>query len=403
MAVSTEIESESAKVQRLRELLPATAAGIYLDTAYRGPLPAETAAAMRDAEDWELRVGRATEGRAEDAAQRRAEARAVLAALVGADPADICLTTGDEQALTIAAWAPDWQRGDRVLALTTTSESVLASMHGVRARFEVELDLVDDASPAAVVEAITTRTKLVVLPYVSSANGALLPIEAIAAALRGSRAWLVVDASLSAGAVPVDVIGLGADFVAIAGDRWLLGPENTGGLWVGPRPRADGNAGFPGTGAFETLQRDVARPWPDARRFEPTGLARTQVLGLARSVGWLEMFVGLDWALERGQRLARHLHSALAAADGVEILTPTGLLATTIVFRLISWPVGEAADELRRRSFAIIGEAPQTDAIRASVAWFNTEEELDRFSAAVAEVARHTPDTLPRRPPLVVR
>ena len=82
------------KVARLRELLPATSAGIYLDTAYRGPLPAETAAAMREADDWELRVGRATEGRDEDLAQRVEEARAVLAALLVADPSEIVLTAG---------------------------------------------------------------------------------------------------------------------------------------------------------------------------------------------------------------------------------------------------------------------------------------------------------------------
>ena len=82
--------TDDDRVAQLRELLPATGAGIYLDTAYRGPLPAETAAAMREADDWELRVGRATEGREDDASQRRSEARAVLAALVGGDPADIC-------------------------------------------------------------------------------------------------------------------------------------------------------------------------------------------------------------------------------------------------------------------------------------------------------------------------
>lgn len=396
-------ESDEKKVTRLRDLLPATGAGIYLDTAYRGPLPAETAAAMREADDWELRVGRAAEGRAEDAAQRRAEARAVLAALVGADPADICLTTGDEQSLTISAWAPDWQRGDRALTLTTASDSVLAALQGVRARFGIELDLVWDASAQSISNAMTPRTRLVMLPQVAPETGAALPIADVASALAGPGAWLAVDATLSAGAVPVDPTILGADFVAIPGDRWLLGPEDTGCLWIGPRPRAAGKAAFPGSGAFETLHRDVARSWPDARRFEPGGLPRTAVLGLARSVGWLEMFVGLDWALERGQRLARRLHGALAAAEGVEVLTPLDGLASVVVFRLASWSVDEAADELRRRVFAIIGITPETDALRASVGWFNTEEELDRFAAAVAEVARHTPATLPRRPPLVVR
>ena len=82
---------EAAKLRQLRELLPATSAGIYLDTATRGPLPAETAAAMREAEDWELTVGRVWDGRDEDVTQRHEEARAVVAALLGADPARITL------------------------------------------------------------------------------------------------------------------------------------------------------------------------------------------------------------------------------------------------------------------------------------------------------------------------
>ena len=62
--------TDEEKVRQLRELLPATGAGIYLDTANRGPLSAETAAAMREADDWELRVGRVWEGRDEDVIQR---------------------------------------------------------------------------------------------------------------------------------------------------------------------------------------------------------------------------------------------------------------------------------------------------------------------------------------------
>jgi selenocysteine lyase/cysteine desulfurase len=392
-------ESDEEKVARLRELLPATGAGIYLDTAYRGPMPAETAAAMRDADDWELRVGRATEGRAEDAAQRRSEARAVLAALVGGDPAEICLTTGDEQALAIAAWAPDWKPGDRALTLATASDGILAALHAVRDRLGVQIDFADD--PARL--DVSDRTKLVMLPHVDPSTGTLLPITEVAGSITNTAAWLAVDASLSAGAVPVEAVSLGADFVAVAADRWLLGPEDTGALWVGPRPRAEAKATLAGSGAFETLQGEVAQPWPDARRFEPGGMPRTSVLGLARSVGWLEMYVGLDWAHERGARLARRLCGSLDGADGIELLTRADAMATTVVFRLRHWPTEEAAEELRRRVFAIIGTAAGGDALRASMAWFNTDEEIQRFAAAVAEIAQHTPESLPRRPPLIVR
>ena len=181
-----------------------------------------------------------------------------------------------------------------------------------------------------------------------------------------------VDATLAVGAIPIDVASLGADTIFFAGDRWLLGPKGA---------ERSGPGGSSGVGDG-IVDHDIGR---------------TSTLGLARSVGWLEMYVGLDWIYERGAALTRRLHAALTGTEGVEVVTPAEALATIVVFRLASWPVGEALDELRRRVFAIIGATPDGSALRASVAWFNTEEELDRFAAAVAEIARYTPETLPRR------
>jgi selenocysteine lyase/cysteine desulfurase len=284
-------ESDEAKVARLREQIPATSAGIYLDTAYRGPLPAETAAAMRDAEDWELRVGRATEGRAEDMQQRRAETRAVIAALIGADPDEIRLTP------------------DPIAGLTYLDPGLTA-----------------------------------------------------------------IDASLSAGAIQIDVASLDADAVAIPGDKWLLGPEGIGALWVSPRARQKG--------AF------ADRP--------EMALGRTQALGLARSVGWLEMYVGLPWIYERTSDLTDRLRSGLADIKQVALLSPDGM-AAVVCFRLPAWPIDAMLSELRHRVFAIVGATPDGEAVRGSVAWFNTEEEIDRFVSAVSEIAKYTPETLPRK------
>jgi selenocysteine lyase/cysteine desulfurase len=114
------------------------------------------------------------------------------------------------------------------------------------------------------------------------------------------------------------------------------------------------------------------------------------------------MYIGLPWIYERGTMLTRRLHDALSRTSRVDLVTPADALATVVVFQLTSWPVEEALNELRRRVFAIVGTNESGGAIRASVAWFNTAEEIDRFAAAVAELAGHTPDSLPRRPTLLV-
>jgi selenocysteine lyase/cysteine desulfurase len=310
--------AEAARVAALREQLPAAGAGIYLDTATFGPLPAEAAAAMREADDWELRVGRVTAGRDEDVAQRAAEAGAVIGALLGAGPEGIRLTHGLAEATRLA-------------------RQVLGR-------------------DAPLVE------------HVSSTTGAG------GAAVAGS----ILDVSNSAGAIALHADELGADALVLAADRWLLGPEGAAAVWLRDRA-ALGSAPA------------------------PAPLPRTTLVGLARSVGWLEMYVGLEWIHGRTAALARHLRAALAATPGVEVVTPDPPPAAIVSFRLPAWPVAEAADELGRRVFALLRPLSEHDLLRASVGWFNTADELDRFSAAVATLAAHTPATLPRRPPLVVR
>jgi selenocysteine lyase/cysteine desulfurase len=277
--------TDEARVRELRELLPATGAGIYLATHELGPLPAEAAAAMREADDWELRVGRVSAGRAEDVAQRDAEARSVVAALIGADPDELVLVHGVRHARELAA---------------------------AKAR----------------------------------------------------------DLSLLAGASPVSVVEAGTA-VFFACDRWLLGPEGTAAVWLPTAARA-------------AAVRQQADPLP-----------RTTLVGLARAVGWLEMYVGLDWIYARTAALAARLRDGLTALGGVN-LSATADAPHVLSFVIANWSAAEAADELSRRVFALLS-VDSARALQVSVGWFNSEAEIDRFVAAVAELAAHTPATLLRR------
>ena len=114
------------------------------------------------------------------------------------------------------------------------------------------------------------------------------------------------------------------------------------------------------------------------------------------------MYVGLDWITSRATGLARGALDLLAATPGVEVLTPPERMAALVTFRIARWGAQEALDELARRTHAIARVVAPLDAIRISVGFFNTEAEIARFCDAVAEVARHTPATLPRRPALTI-
>jgi selenocysteine lyase/cysteine desulfurase len=193
---------------------------------------------------------------------------------------------------------------------------------------------------------------------------------------------LVIDASAAAGALPLDPrVMSSAAQVIMPGDRWLLGPEGSGAI------------------------RATFRPHREMPRTGRERLPRRSLLGLARSIGWLEMYVGLPWIYERTGPLAAGLARRLAETDGVELLTPLEGMAAIVTFRVERWSSEQVAEELSHRVGAIVSivEIPSTaPAIRASVGWWNTDEELVRFSEAVRLLGAHTPDSIPRRPALTM-
>jgi selenocysteine lyase/cysteine desulfurase len=123
---------------------------------------------------------------------------------------------------------------------------------------------------------------------------------------------------------------------------------------------------------------------------------------MARSIGWLTMYVGLEFVHRRGVAMARYAADILAKTEGVTLLTPRDRMATLVSFRIAGWEAQAALDELAARTFAIARTLPLVDALRISVGFWTTEEELDRFLDAVRLLAAHTPETIPARRTLAV-
>jgi L-cysteine/cystine lyase len=401
---------DDEKIAAVREALPATAAGIFLNAGTCGPLPRETARAMAELEGIELRTGRADMAYWKDSAERMNEARAAIAAVLGTEPRRMALTHATTGGMNVATWAVDWHAGDRVVTTSLEHSGALGPLWALRNRLGVELAIADIGSggdPAEVLaaldRAIAPKTRLVVLSHVTWATGARLPIAEIAELAHSRGALVAVDGAQSVGAIPVSVEELGADFYAVPGQKWLLGPEGTGALYcaesVMDRPRLT----FAGYADFESL--DLAaegKLWPDARRFESAGFHQPSILGFARSTAWLSMYVGLDWMFERVARLAGEASAMLAAIPGVEVVTPADHMAGLVTFRITGWKSGPALHELSQRTLCIARTIPPLDAIRISVGFYNTDHELRRFAEGVALVAAHTPETIPHRPTIQV-
>ena len=399
------LTSDAEKLAAIRSALPSLAAGIQLNTGSAGPLPAEVVAAMREIEDYERNYGRAQFEYYLDALQRMDEARAGVAAVIGGDLDEVGLTHATTDGMNLATWSIDWAAGDRVVTSTHEHAGGLGPLYAIRDRLGVDLafadfagDAPDDEIVAAFDAAIGPRTRLVSVSHVLWTTGTLLPVHRIAELAHERGAMIAVDGAQAAGAIPVSVSDLDVDFYSVPAQKWLLGPEGMGALWVRAELVESSLPSFAGHFAWASYDtRGVHVVHSDARRFQASNYHRPSVVGMARAIGWLQMSVGLGWAHERGTRLARWAADELASIEGVQLLTPRDRMATLVSFRIRGWDPEAALDELVARVFAIARTLPLLDALRISVGFFTTEDELERFLGCVRLLAAHTPETIPPR------
>jgi L-cysteine/cystine lyase len=393
------------KLAAVRAALPSLGAGIQLNTGSVGPLPAEAAAAMTELERYERDIGRADFGYYLELLQRIDEARAGVAAVLGADIDEIALTHATSDGMNVGTWSVDWQRGDIAVATTHEHAGGLGPLYALRDRLGVELRFAefdgaasDDEIVAAFDRLITPGTKLVSFSHVLWTTGMVLPVRRIADLAHGRGAVVIVDGAQAAGAIPVAVPDLGVELYSVPGQKWLLGPEGTGALWARHEYIAKALPSYGGHFAFESYDSKGDAAWfADARRFQFSPYHRPSVVGLARAIGWLTMFVGLDYVHRHGSEMARYAADQLAEIDGVTLLTPRDRMANLVSFRIAGWPAQAALDELAARTFAIARTLPLVDAVRISPGFWTSQDELDRYLEGVRLLAAHTPESIPPR------
>jgi L-cysteine/cystine lyase len=402
--------SDADKLAAVRAALPSLSAAIQLNTGSAGPIPAEVAAAMTELEVYERDFGRAQYEYYLDSLQRMDEARAGVAAVLGGELDEVAITHAATDGMNLGTWSIDWKDGGR--AVTTCHEHAggVGPLYSICDRYGVDLGFAEfsgDASDDEILERfdglITPETKLVSVSHVLWTTGLVMPVARIAALAHERGALVLVDGAQAAGAIPVNVRDLGADMYAIPAQKWLLGPEGLGALWVRRELMDTIGLSFAGFFSFASYDSRGNRALqPDARRFQVTNYHRPSVLGMARAIGWLTMFVGLDFVYRRGAEMAHRAADLLDAIDGVTLLTPRDRMAGLVSFRIGSWEPQAAMDELAARTFCIIRTLPPIDALRISPGFWTTEDELDRFLDGVRLLAAHTPETIPQRRTLTI-
>lgn len=330
------------------------------------------------------------------------EARRSVARILGldGDPGRLTFASNATQALNTAL-SGVLGGGDAVVVTDFDHNAVIRPVEALRRQRGVEVRVVPGTPDGAVDEVAFSRAvdgaRLVVLNAVSNVLGTRLPIERLAATAGDAGALVLVDTAQSLGHVPVDLSS--ADLVAFTGHKGLLGPQGTGGLWVREgvvvRPLVHG-----GTGG-NSLDPEMPEQLPD--RLEAGTLNGPGIAGLLAAVEVVGS-EGVEAIHLREAALKERLRDGLDLLPGVTVLSPSAPDGAGIV-TLVSGRLDPAALAHRLdRDFGVLGRAglhcapgahrllgtAETGALRLSVGWGSTDEDVDRAVEAVAQLTRNT-------------
>ena len=338
----------------------------YLNAGTFGPLPRRAASAMADAVVRDLQLGRSSREFFESGLALREEVRESLRLLLGAPEGSIALTASTTEACNVVLGGLGIEPGDEVVTTDSEHPGLFGGLVASGARLRVAAIRERPAGEAlAALEAeVSPRTRLIALSHVSWLSGAVLPVRELA----GRGIPLLVDGAQAAGAIPVDVADLGRDFYTVSAQKWLLGPDAVGCLYVEPARVEELRLAMP---SYLSWQHPEYEPKPDAARFDPGWISTASLAGLRQSLAFAAE-VGEE-RFERARAAAERCRDLLA--ERAEVVTEPGQAG------LVSFRSDEPEALVARlaESDVVVRDLPGTGWVRASCGWWTSDEDLERL------------------------
>ena len=373
---------------------------IYLDSAATTfQKPPAVGRAMTEALASMSSPGRGGHPLAMRAADTAFRCRTELAELFGLDgPEGVAFTLNATHALNIAikSLVPP---GGRVVISGYEHNAVTRPLTALKAKVSVAGGPLFDQEAAirAFDELIAPGVDVVICNHVSNVFGFVQPVEKVAALCRSRGVPLIVDASQSAGILPINMKSLGAAYIAMPGHKGLYGPQGTGGICVRPgitvRPLKSGGSGI------HTYLKEHPHEMPTA--LEAGTLNGHGVAGLHAALGFLKE-TGTDTIHKKEIGLMRRFLDGIKDIPGLKLYGDfsTDQRAAVVALNLGTYDSSEVSDELSfeygistrpgahcaplmHQSMGTVDQGM----VRFSFSWFNTEEEIDAAVKALKELA----------------
>jgi len=402
VSVPSEVRRDFPLLQRSVDGKPL----VYLDSAATSQKPWVVLEALqRYYEEYNANVHRGLYRIAERATLAYEEARAKVAAFIGAPPEELIFTRGTTEAINLVAYSYGdayVRPGDEILVTEMEHHSnlvpwqLLAQRRGARLRFvrvrpedgTLDLDSLD--------RCLTERTRVVAVTHQSNVVGTINPVRDIAERAHAVGAVVLVDGAQSVPHMPVRVQDLGCDFLAFSGHK-MCGPTGIGALW-GRRELLEAMPPFHGGGEMiERVELEKSTYKDPPHRFEAGTPNIADAIALGVAVDYLQA-VGMEAVRAHEKALVRYALAQLAEVKGLRLYGPRDpeLRGGAVAFSLEGVHPHDVAQVLDGEGVCVraghhcaqplhraLGVAATA---RASVYLYNTPEDIDALVRGLERV-----------------
>jgi len=404
--------AEGFDVQRVRRDFPLLAREVhgkplvYFDSANTAQKPAAVITAV-DAfyREHNANVARAVHQLGEEATALYEGARRRIATFLNAPSVDeIVLTSGTTQAINLVAWSfalPRLREGDAILVTTMEHHANIVPWQLVAERTGAKLKVAPITPEGELiverfVDLLTPEVKLAAVVHVSNVLGTVNPVAELARETRRRGIPLLVDGSQAVPHLPVDVRALGCDFYAMTGHK-LFGPTGTGALWARREWLAQMPPLFGGGEMIREVRFEGTTFADPPHRFEAGTPNIAGFAGLGAAIDYVDA-LGRDAIAAWEHELGAHMAEALRGIEGIRLFGEAPGKAAVFSFLIEGAHAHDLATLLDHEGIAVRSGhhcahplmrfygVPAT--LRASLAFYNTHEEIDRFVAAIGKARR---------------
>ena len=330
------------------------------------------------------------------------ETRCKIARLFGCTrPDHVVFTCNSTEALNIAI-SGTLNDGDHVITTDLEHNSVLRPLYRLEEAGTISLSFVPADRRGQVnyddfAALIRPETRAIVCTHASNLTGQMIDIARVGALAKEQGLLFIVDASQTAGCVPIHMEDMGVDVLCFTGHKGLMGPQGTGGLCIREgieiRPFKVGGSGV------QSYRKEQPEEYPT--RLEAGTLNSHGLMGLSAALDFIQE-IGLETIAAHERAMMTRFYEGVRGIEGVTVygdFSSDGRTAV-VALNIRDYDSSEVSDELSQaydiatrpgahcapRMHRALGTTEQ-GAVRFSASWFTTREEVDAAIQAVRELA----------------